>query len=208
VVVFFVRIKMQQGNLFYLMGASGVGKDSLLDYLRTHLHENSPVVIPQRYITRPAAAGGETHIELTRQAFQERLHVGGFAMHWESHGYLYGLGDEIVPLLARGYQVVINGSRHYLETARALYPNLHPVLVTVSHDQLLHRLVNRGRESKQEIEQRLQRAEALDAQLQDQDLLRLANDGPLKQAGERLLEIILQPLSVMPPGSGSAAATS
>lgn len=198
---------MKPGHLYYLIGASGVGKDSLLDYLRCHLHEKNQVVIPQRYITRSVTAGGESHIELTPPAFRERLQAGGFAMHWESHGYLYGIGAEIIPLLDQGVQVIVNGSRHYLNTARAHYPNLRPVLVTVSHDKLLQRLVTRGRESAQEIEQRLLRAEALDAQLQDQDLLRLANDGPLEQAGKRLLEMVLQSLSLTSPGTGSAAAT-
>ena len=198
---------MQHGHLFYLMGASGVGKDSLLDYLRAHLPQPSPVLIPRRFITRPALAGGEPHLALSHEKFQERLAAGGFAMHWQSHGHRYGIGSDILPLLAQGYQVVVNGSRHYLQTARAIYPSLCPVLVTVSHDQLLQRLVNRGRENEAEIEQRLARAEALDSQLKDEELLRLANDGPLEQAGEHLLRIVLQPLSARPRRTGSAAAT-
>ncbi len=200
---------MQQGFLFYLMGASGVGKDSLLGYLRAHLSEDSPVVIPQRYITRPAAAGGEEHIELSPQAFQERLQAGGFAMHWQSHGYHYGIDAEIDRFLAQGYQVVINGSRHYLKTAHSLYASFCPVLVTVSHDKLLQRLLSRGRENEREIEQRLLRAEALDNQLRDQNLIRLANDGPLEQAGQGLLELVTRLPSggVMPSRTGSVAAT-
>jgi ribose 1,5-bisphosphokinase len=207
VVYFFIGNLMQQGRLFYLMGASGVGKDSLLGYLRTHLSQDSPVLIPQRYITRPTTAGGEEHIELSRHEFHTRMREDGFAMHWQSHGYLYGIDAGIDRSLARGYQVVINGSRHYLETARSRYTNLFPVLITVSHDQLLERLLNRGRENEQEIEQRLLRAEALDKQLQDQDLIRLPNGGPLEQAGRRLLEMILEPWNLTPPGAGPTAAT-
>lgn len=184
---------MRQGSLFYLMGASGVGKDSLLGYLRSHQVADSPMLIAQRFITRPASVGGEPHIALSTQAFQERLQAGDFAMHWQSHGYHYGIGNEIDRFLARGYPVVVNGSRSYLETARDLYSNLCPVLITASHDQLLKRLLSRGRESSQAIEQRLQRAESLNDQLRDQRLIRLANEGPLEQAGQRLLDIIQHP---------------
>ena len=196
---------MRQGPLFYLMGASGVGKDSLLGYLRSHQTADRPMAIPQRFITRPASAGGEPHIELSTPAFLERLQAGGFAMHWQSHGYHYGIGIEIDQFLDRGCPVVINGSRHYLETAQRLYSNLCPVLVTASHDQLLQRLLSRGRESAKAIEQRLQRAESLDNQLRDQSLIRLANEGPLEQAGQRLLEIILD--SSAPSSHHPAAAT-
>jgi ribose 1,5-bisphosphokinase len=133
---------MAQGQLFYLMGASGVGKDSLLDYLRMHLPPKAPVLLARRHITRPVGAGGEEHIAITPEAFRERLLVGDFAMHWRSHGNDYGIDREIDTYLANGWQVVVNGPRHYLESARRHYPtNLCPVLVTVSHDQLFERLI-------------------------------------------------------------------
>ncbi len=191
---------MQQGHLFYLMGASGVGKDSLLDYLRAHLPADARVLVATRHITRPACVGGENHIAITPEAFRDRLAQGAFALHWRSHGFEYGIDRQIDDYLARGWQVVVNGSRHYLETARRCYPTLQPILVTVSHDQLFERLVKRGREGPEEIDRRLQRAEALDAQLVDQSLYRLRNDGLLEVAGKRLLQMVM--------GAGSEARTS
>ncbi|MCU7808416.1 MAG: phosphonate metabolism protein/1,5-bisphosphokinase (PRPP-forming) PhnN [Candidatus Thiodiazotropha sp. (ex Semelilucina semeliformis)] len=182
---------MKKGQLFYLMGGSGVGKDSLLHYLESHLASYARVVVPRRYITRKIHTGGEPHIEITPEAFQQRVAEGGFAMQWQSHGFSYGIGTEIDRWLSDGYQVIVNGSRHYLEAARQDYPNLQPVLVTVSHKTLHERLTMRGRESHQEIEKRLQRAEALDRALMHTDLIRLSNDGPLSEAGEALLRLIL-----------------
>jgi ribose 1,5-bisphosphokinase len=179
------------GQLFYLMGASGVGKDSLLFYLQSHLAATDKVMLPRRYITRDTQAGGEPHIEISPEAFERHVGEGKFAMHWYSHGYAYGIGIEIEEWLEQGYQVVINGSRHYLESARESYPDLLPVLITVSHDQLAQRLISRGRESREEIEQRLVRAEALDHSLKDSNLIRLSNDGPLQEAGNSLLKLIL-----------------
>jgi ribose 1,5-bisphosphokinase len=173
------------------MGAFGVGKDSLLQFLREHLPADAPVRLPHRYITRPMNAGGEAHIEIGHEIFRWQLAVDGFAMHWESHGFCYGIGREIDTWLAQGLQVVLNGSRHYLEAARSRYPNLQPILVSVSHDALFERLTRRGRENIEEIERRLQRAETLDRELAHGDLTILHNDGPLREAGERLLELVL-----------------
>lgn len=182
---------VQPGRIFYLMGASGVGKDSLLHYLQSHLPPSAPVKLPRRYITRPEDAGGEEHIEISRESFRWQAAQGNFAMHWESHGFCYGISREIDKWLAEGFHVVLNGSRHYLESALAHYPTLLPVLVSVSHDALVARLTRRGRENSEEIEQRLQRAEALDRELAHGDLTILHNDGPLCEAGEALLELVL-----------------
>jgi ribose 1,5-bisphosphokinase len=182
---------MKTGRLFYLMGASGTGKDSLLQYLKNRLDESHRVKLPQRHITRPADAGGETHIALTPEAFQRQAERGDFALHWQSHGFHYGIGREIDGWLAEGFHVVINGSRRYLETAQALYPSLHPILIRVSHDALLQRLVARGRENREEIESRLQRAEALDGQMICSGFTLLRNDGPLSEAGEALCKLVL-----------------
>jgi ribose 1,5-bisphosphokinase len=182
---------MHTGQLFYLMGASGTGKDSLLNYLRSHLPTTARVMLPQRYITRPSKPGGEEHIEITPKQFLRRQSRGDFALYWQSHGFRYGIGREIDGWLAEGYQVVINGSRHYLAGAREHYPSLWPVLIRVSHDILVQRLILRGRESAHEIEQRLQRAQALDQELEHNELLVLDNDGPLYVAGEALRKLIL-----------------
>ncbi|WP_245601050.1 nucleoside/nucleotide kinase family protein [Marinobacterium jannaschii] len=46
------------GTLFYLVGASGAGKDSLLEGVRQRLRPEHYCYVAHRYITRPAAAGG------------------------------------------------------------------------------------------------------------------------------------------------------
>jgi ribose 1,5-bisphosphokinase len=92
-------------------------------------------MLPRRYIT----AWGEVHIEITPDEFQLRLIQGAFAMHWQSHGCSYGIGQEIDEWLESGFHVVLNGSRYYLEIARARYPTLCPILVRVSHDTLFER---------------------------------------------------------------------
>lgn len=199
---------MRMGTLFYLMGASGVGKDSLLHYLRSRLPASAPVRLPQRYITRPADSGGEVHIEISPEAFRLKLERDEFALHWQSHGFHYGIDREIDRWLAQGLQVVINGSRHHLQAARQAYPTLQPILISVSRETLRRRLLARGREDVAAIERRLQRGEELADLLNHEPIQRLSNEGPLPEAGEALLRLILQgceqrPIRI-PPGAGRA----
>jgi len=189
---------MHMGTLFYLMGASGVGKDSLLHYLRSRLPASAPVRLPRRYITRPADNGGEVHIEISPEAFQLKLERDEFALHWQSHGFHYGIDREIDHWLAQGLQVVVNGSRHYLETARQTYPTLQPILVSVSRETLRRRLLARGREDAAAIERRLQRGEELDNLANHQPFHRLGNEGPLIEAGEALLRLVYPDIDSVP----------
>lgn len=177
-------------KLFYVIGASGVGKDSLLRYAREQIPEKAPVVFSHRYITRPADAGGENHVALSQSEFQRRHEQGCFAMNWQSHQNSYGIGIEIDQWLELGLNVVINGSRKYLPEADKRYPNLVPVLISTSPGLLRERLTARGRETQPEIEARLAQAESLDTQHSHPGLIKIMNDGVLSEAGDELLAVI------------------
>jgi ribose 1,5-bisphosphokinase len=177
-------------RLIYVMGASGCGKDSLMTSARTLLPADVPVVFAHRYITRPADAGGENHVALTRAEFQLRLNRGLFALHWESHGFSYGLGNEIDLWMTQGLSVVMNGSRQALPAALLSYPDLLPVLVTVPEEVLRQRLAGRGREDAQELERRLARARLDLGEVPG--LVHFDNSGPLAECGRALADLILE----------------
>lgn len=174
------------GRLFYVVGPSGSGKDSLLAYARSRL-SSSPIVFARRYITRTAHRGAENHSVLNEAEFLQHLRRGGFALHWSSHGYMYGIGTEIDQWLARGRDVVVNGSREYLAEARARYPDLKLVWIEASPALLRTRLAARGREDDDSIERRLQRAAAF---APPPDALRIANEGSLHEAGNKLIDAL------------------
>ena len=181
------------GKLYYLIGASGAGKDSVMGYAREQLAARGNVIFAHRYITRPPDPDplAEHHVPLSEQEFEQRLKAGCLAMHWESHGYRYGIGVEIDQWLALGLDVVVNGSRAYLKQALKRYPELCPVLIRVSLQRLRERLLSRGRETAANIEERLQRAGELDVQMRDvSGLIVIGNEGELKDAGERLVALL------------------
>ena len=176
----------EPGKLFYLVGPSGAGKDSLMQYARTRL-SNSAVEFAHRYITRPVEAGGEYHYALSPDEFQVRSQRGVFAMQWKSHGQHYGIGTEIDRWLEQGKDVVVNGSREYLEEARVLYPELTVIWVKAATVTLRKRLAERGREDDAAIEQRLARATQF---LPSPDAIVIENNASLGDAGELLIRVL------------------
>jgi ribose 1,5-bisphosphokinase len=178
-------------RLFYVIGASGSGKDSLIHYVRENLPEDAPVVFAHRYITRPANAGGENHVELSTKEFAQRLQQGCFSMDWYSHETHYGIGSEIDEWLSKGLDVVVNGSREYLQEAAKKYKNIMPVLVCADAELLADRLFARGRETFSQVSQRVAHAIKWQDTVYHPQLQKVENNGALETAGNQLLQIIL-----------------
>jgi len=177
---------MKRGRLIYVVGPSGCGKDSIMEYARKRC-PGSEAAFAHRYITRSAGAGGENHVHLEPDEFEARARCGVFALHWSSHGHRYGIGCEIDAWMEAGFNVVVNGSRSYLPAAARRYPEMIPVLITVEPGILRERLLIRGRESDAEIEGRLERARAFT--VHHQELRTIDNNGELHLAGNALLAL-------------------
>lgn len=178
-------------RLIYIVGASGVGKDTLLQYARRHINGSLPLVFAHRYITRPAVGdgeGGENHIALTTEEFLLRCAKGLFSLEWEGNGLHYGIGKEMDGWMEKGLAVVVNGSRGYLETARRRYPDMIPILIEADPDIILRRLEARAREKTADIDSRFKRQPAMPVQIEG--LIRITNNGLPEEGGNRLIAIL------------------
>ncbi|HLU02152.1 MAG TPA: phosphonate metabolism protein/1,5-bisphosphokinase (PRPP-forming) PhnN [Advenella sp.] len=184
------------GLLVYVMGPSGAGKDSLLQ--RAASHAGSSLRLMKRYITRSAESEGEDAFSLSPDAFDAMEARGEFAMSWRANGLAYGIPIALDELLEQGHTVLVNGSRAYCESAVQRYQSVLVVLVQVDPPLLLERLLQRGRESRQEIARRLARNTVLDTAFMDrlrEQGARLAlvdNSGELDSAVAQLLHTIEQ----------------
>jgi ribose 1,5-bisphosphokinase len=178
------------GRLFYVIGASGAGKDSLLNYARRQLKNVPTIAFAHRYITRPASTDGENHVALSNEEFMVRVRNGMIVMHWQSHGNHYGIGSEINSWLAAGIDVVVNGSREYLPTAAKLFPEIQPILINVSEAVLLSRLLGRNREGTEEIAARLNRSKMVSVAEEWPSIHIINNDSELENAGQEFIEFI------------------
>jgi len=176
-------------RLFYIMGSSGSGKDTLLKMVRERM-DHLPCLVAHRYITRKPELEGENHIWVPETEFEKRVKMGAFAMHWEANGERYGIGKEIDQWLALGINVLVNGSREYLREAQGLYGvRLVPVLLQVAPEKLKQRLEKRGRESLSEIEARMARDRLISQQF-PADVIRIDNNDQPELAVDELLPLI------------------
>lgn len=174
-------------GLFAIVGPSGVGKDTLMEAVAARVPRVSLV---RRVITRPETAGGEAFEGVSEAEFERRRARGAFALHWRAHGFSYGIPAEVVDRVAQGETLLFNGSRAMLAEAARTFPGLVVIHVTARPDVLAERLAGRGRETPDEIENRLQRA-ALP--LPDGlSIIEIDNSGPL-EAAVAALERIVQP---------------
>ncbi|MCX9156076.1 phosphonate metabolism protein/1,5-bisphosphokinase (PRPP-forming) PhnN [Niveibacterium sp. 24ML] len=180
---------MSGTGLVYVVGASGVGKDSVLASLRTLLQDDDRIAVAHRYITREAQCGSENHIALSQPEFLQRRAAGCFALSWESHGLYYGIGTEIELWLKRGLRVLINGSRAHVDAVRERYPTASVVEIVASESIVRQRLLARGREDLASVEARLARNRQLVACPAD---LRIANEASLHEAAQALLSVARQ----------------
>ncbi|WP_299440133.1 phosphonate metabolism protein/1,5-bisphosphokinase (PRPP-forming) PhnN [uncultured Rhodospira sp.] len=181
----------RRGGLVYVIGASGAGKDTLIDWVRGRinaLRPDLPIAFAHRYITRRNGSVGEAHVPLSVDEFETRRAAGLFTMTWQGHGLRYGIGIEIDLWRAAGLTVVVNGSREHLPAAAERYPDLRPVLITVAPDVLRQRLQARGRETEAEIEDRLHRTNAL--AVEHPLLATVDNTGSIENGGSRLMALI------------------
>ncbi|MBF0169424.1 MAG: phosphonate metabolism protein/1,5-bisphosphokinase (PRPP-forming) PhnN [Alphaproteobacteria bacterium] len=179
------------GRLVLVVGPSGAGKDSVIAEARNRLSGNSRFVFATRTITRPAEAGGEIHEPASQSAFDAREQSGGFLLSWRAHGLSYGIpaayGDE----LASGRVVVANVSRTVIEQARQRFPgHVHVVVITASRDVLAERLAQRGRETSEEILERLARTPAF--YVDGAGVLEVRNEGSLKDASDSFIRFLEQ----------------
>lgn len=174
-------------QLFYLVGASGAGKDSLLAAIEKTALPSDRVLVAHRYITRPANSGGENHIALSLNEFTQRAEAGLFLFHWSAHDNNYGIGIEVLTWLKRGFHVLMNGSRAYYPTAQQRYPTIKAIEIRVSPETLQQRLQTRGREKGEAIDQRMSRTDTIVTNLPD-DIWRIDNNGTLAESTQIFFE--------------------
>ncbi|MFJ4396512.1 phosphonate metabolism protein/1,5-bisphosphokinase (PRPP-forming) PhnN [Pseudomonas sp. NPDC089396] len=176
------------GRLIFLIGPSGSGKDSLIEQSREPLAA-AGVEIARRVITRSAEAKGEAAQGVTPERFEAMRAAGEFAMHWRANGLEYGIPAQVDQWLAQGHSVLVNGSRAYLPQARLRYPDLLAVCLVVKPEVLRERLLARGRETPQEIDERLARSAGMRLD-QDSTVHLLDNSGSLTTAVTGLLQLL------------------
>lgn len=173
------------GTFVAVVGSSGAGKDSVMNFARERLGEEICVV--RRVVTRPADGGSEDHDSLTEAAFLAAESRGEFALSWEAHGLRYGLPMALERELEAGRVVVANLSRAVIPDLVRRYPTALVVEVVAEPEVIAERLAGRGREDAGEIRRRMDRSVGVRLPA---STVRIDNSGALDVAGERFVGLL------------------
>ncbi|XPV68297.1 MAG: hypothetical protein ACNI25_13415 [Halarcobacter sp.] len=165
-------------KIVLIVGASGVGKDSLLKSIKNQANIN----FVKRYITREPD-NNESNYYVDKEAFNLLKEKQFFVSTWQAHGNSYGIARFDIK---EGLNI-ISISRDAIKDFENQYEKVKTINITVPLDILKQRLENRARESQEQIEKRLNRTyEKLEAT----NLIKFDNSESLEFSSKKFLNLI------------------
>lgn len=177
-------------KVFVITGPSGVGKGTMIRELRRRIPELELSVSATTRRPRPGERDGVSYYFMTPEQFEQRVAAGDFAEHAEYAGHRYGtLRSELTRRLAADVPVVLEIDVQGARQLRDQLPQAVQVFVTPPSPEVLRqRLTRRGTDSGEQVEQRLQTA---DAELAAQaEFAHVVVNDKLRTAVEELTEIV------------------
>jgi guanylate kinase len=148
-------------RVFVITGPSGVGKGTLIRGLRERMPELELSVSATTRAPRPGEADGIDYHFLSPEEFDRRAGTGEFVEHATYSGNRYGtLRAELERRLAAGVPVVLEIEVQGARQVREAMPDAVQVFIAPpSREALRARLVGRGTDAPDQIDERLRTAE-------------------------------------------------
>ena len=186
-------------KVFVITGPSGVGKGTLI---RGVLEQVPELELSTSATTRPPREGERDGIDyhfMTPQEFEAHVAAGDFIEHAEYSGNRYGtLRSELDRRLGAGVPVALEIEVQGARQVRAAMPEAVAVFIAPpSREALRARLVGRGTDPPDQVEDRMRTAEReLEAQ---PEFAHVVVNDRLEQATDELVEIVRAALARSAP---------
>jgi ribose 1,5-bisphosphokinase len=175
--------------LMLVVGPSGAGKDTVLSIARAALADDPRFRFVRRVITRPADVGGEDHEVVSEAEFTKR----SFVLRWQAHGLHYGIPLNVIEDLGRGIVVVTNVPRNVIAEAAERFSS-RVIRIVAPPEILAQRLAARGRETAEDVANRLAREIPIPAQVAVDTVV---NDRAPQEAADRFIETLIRAASTV-----------
>ncbi len=148
-------------EVFVITGPSGVGKGTLIRGLLERVPELELSVSATTRRPRPGEHDGTDYHFLTPEQFERHVQQGDFVEHAAYSGNRYGtLRPELERRLADGVPVVLEIEVQGARQVRAAMPEAVAVFIAPpSRDALRARLVGRGTDDADQVDERMRTAE-------------------------------------------------
>lgn len=173
-----------------ITGPSGVGKGTLIRGLLERMPDLELSVSATTREPRPGEQHGVDYHFLTPEEFEQRVAAGDFVEHARYSGNRYGtLRSELERRLAEGAGVVLEIEVQGARQVRGAMPDAVAVFIAPpSREALRARLVGRGTDSSEQVDERLRTAEReLEAQ---PEFAHVVVNDRLEQATDELVDIV------------------
>lgn len=179
------------GKFIAVVGASGVGKDAILDLARPRLEAASRFYFPTRIVTRCNDESGQMHESVSNTEFVRRVRDDLFSLWWCTHETHYAIPDKVFDALRDNRIVIANISRRSVEEAARKFPEMEIVEIVAEPETCRKRLLIRGREDEAEIMVR-QLREISNGWAAGHRVHVISNNGTLAEAADVFLATILR----------------
>src|SRR3954466_14325270 len=150
-------------RVFVITGPSGVGKGTLIRTLRGRCPDLELSVSATTRAPRPGEEDGVDYHFLDDSDFQRRVDAGDFVEHAQYSGRRYGtLRSELERRTAAGHPVVLEIELQGARQVRATLPDAVQIFIEPPSPAALRtRLVGRGTDDPEQVEQRLRVADVV-----------------------------------------------
>ena len=187
-----------RGNLFVISGPSGAGKGTVCEaFMKKH---------PEAYLSisattrkpREGEIDGKSYFFISEEEFKNKISKGEFLEHAVYCGNYYGTPkDKAMEQLDAGRDVILEIESDGAMQVRAHFPEGVFIFVCPpGMEELRRRLTDRGTESPEVVEQRLEKAKIEFRRAEKYNYMLLNDD--VDKAVERLEAIIAAEKSFMP----------
>lgn len=165
-------------KIILIVGASGVGKDTLLRNIKDKVKAN----FVKRYITRKPDKN-ESNYYLDKEAFEFLDGENYFISKWKAHENNYGIA---ATHLKKGLNI-ISISRGAIRDFEEQYDAVTTINITVPKEELYRRLKNRERETEEQIAKRIERSYPL---IDSENLIEFDNSAPIEKSSQDFINLI------------------
>ena len=187
------KTNIKKGQIVILSGPSGVGKSTISKMIVERM-ENACLSVS--VTTRPKSKteeNGKDYWFISKKEFQERIDKGLFLEYANVFGNIYGTPkDKVDEKLKEGKIIILEIDVQGAKQVKAIYPGAIMIFILPPNAKVLsERIANRGRDSSDAIEQRLDGANTEIAAAWQYYKHMVVNED-LQQAVDECMQIIKQ----------------